>query len=108
LGGGADATLLGGRLELATDLLLPSYARVPYIKVAAALQVFRSLYVLAGIDDALLPGQYLPIAPTSEVPASPRELRYGRDPFVGIFLRFDDEDLNHLLLLYGSVILATL
>lgn len=106
---GADAILLGGRLELATDLLLPSYQRVPYIKLAAALQVFRAVYVSAGLDDALLPGAELAIVPgTDDVPQQLRELRYGRDPFLGVYLRFDDEDLNHLLLLYGAVIFAAL
>jgi phospholipid/cholesterol/gamma-HCH transport system substrate-binding protein len=105
---GADAVLLGGRLDLSSDLLLPSFERVPYIKLAAALQVFRAVYVSAGIDDALLPGVELPIVPGDDVPQQLRKLRYGRDPFVGVFLRFDDEDLNHLLLLYGAVIFAAL
>lgn len=105
---GADAILLGGRLEVATDLLLPTFERVPYLKLAAALQVFRSVYVSAGVDDALLEGAELPIVAGDDVPQQLRQLRYGRDPFLGMFLRFDDEDLNHLLLLYGAVIFAAL
>jgi phospholipid/cholesterol/gamma-HCH transport system substrate-binding protein len=108
-GVGADAMLLGDRLELTSDLLLPTFERVPYVKISAALQVFRSIFLVAGLDDALLDGHQLAILPGSDdVPQQLRELRYGRDPFVGVFLRFDDEDLNQLLLLYGAVIFAAL
>ena len=42
------------------------------------------------------------------MPRQLRDLRYGRDLFGGVYFRFDDEDLDRLLLVYGAVIFAAL
>jgi hypothetical protein len=76
---------------------------VPRLKLAAALQVFQSVYVLGGIDDALAPGGELPIrASSSDVPRQLESLRYGRDYQIGFDLRFTDRDVPALLRLYGA------
>lgn len=110
-GVGGDVIFLGGRLRASVDLFGPSFSQVPRLKLAAALEVFHGVYVLAGIDDALRPGGTVPIEPwptSQDVPTQFRELRYGRDAFLGFELRFRDEDLNTLLALYGAALISAL
>ena len=107
-GFGGDALLAGGRLRLSADVF-GSFQRTPRLKLAAALAVFRSIFVVAGIDDALNAPGYLPIAPiNSPVPVDFREVRYGRDYFVGAALHFDDADLSTLLRVYGALLVGLL
>ena len=110
-GVGADAHLWGGRLEVSADVFGNSFDQVPRVKLAAALEVFRTIYILAGVDDALTTGGALPITPYPPEPGVPiqfEELRYGRDYFVGAMLRFDEADLATLLTVYGAALLAVL
>ena len=77
------------------------------LKVAAALAVFRSLYIMAGIDDALnAPGELPIITGNTPVPEYFSELKYGRDYFLGVGLRISDVDLTTMLRFYGAVIAA--
>ncbi len=106
-GAGVDGLLAGGRLKLSLDAIESSFERVPRVKLAAALAVYRTLYVVGGVDDALTPGGDLPIAPwpaTADVPIQFDELRYGRDYFLGLSLHFTDTDLNRMLFLYGGLL----
>lgn len=101
-GVGIDAAFGHGRLRLSLDAMESSFARTPRIKVAAALEVFRSIYVLGGIDDALVAGGELSILPSDDVPAQFAKLRYGRDYQLGFDFRFTDRDVGALLRLYGA------
>jgi phospholipid/cholesterol/gamma-HCH transport system substrate-binding protein len=108
---GADGTLMGGFLQLKSDLFLHSYRRVPRLKLALAMRVFQSAYVMGGVDDALRTGSDVPVQPwpdEQDVPQSLDHVHEGRDYFVGGYLRFSDRDLDTLLLLYGAAIFATL
>jgi len=42
------------------------------------------------------------------VPTQFREVRFGRDLFAGLVLRFDERDINSILLVYGAVLSALL
>ncbi len=106
-GFGADVLAGNGRLKLSADLY-GGYTRTPRLKLAGALAVFRSIYVIAGIDDALTPHQYLNILDTTDVPIRFDEYRYGRDYFVGASLHFDDADLSTLLRVYGALLVGQL
>jgi len=110
-GFGADALLLGGSLRLETDIFELTTRRVPRLKVAAALELFHKLYVLGGVDDVLREGGDVPIQPWpagQDVPTQFREVRFGRDLFAGLVLRFDERDINSILLVYGAVLSALL
>jgi phospholipid/cholesterol/gamma-HCH transport system substrate-binding protein len=108
VGVGADAFLLEGRLRFSADLF-GSFDHTPRLKVAGAYAVFRSLYVLAGVDDALNGPGNLPIrAGNTPVPAQFSSLHYGRDYFVGASLHFDDADLATILRVYGALIFGFL
>lgn len=107
-GAGADALLIGGRLKLSADVF-GSFQPTPRLKLASALRIFRSLYVIAGVDDALNEPGYLSIVDGS--PTSPKtfdKVRYGRDYFVGTTLQFTDEDISTLLRLYGALLVGLL
>jgi hypothetical protein len=98
-----------GRLKLSTDVF-GSFTRTPRLKVAGAFAVFRSLYIMAGVDDALNAPGSLPIragnVSDTSVPEVFKELKYGRDVFVGIGLTISDADLATMLRFYGTLIAA--
>ena len=107
-GFGVDALLLEGRLKLSADLY-GSFSLTPRLKVAGALAVFRTVYVLAGVDDALNAPGYLNVV--SGNPGAPRtfdKVRFGRDYFVGATLSFTDEDISVLLRIYGALLVGLL
>lgn len=107
-GFGVDVLALNGRLKLSTDVF-GSFDPVPRLKVAAAFAVFRSIYVIAGVDDALNAPGYLRINNgNEEVPDQFTEVRYGRDYFIGGTLHFDDADLATLLRVYGALLASAL
>jgi phospholipid/cholesterol/gamma-HCH transport system substrate-binding protein len=104
VGVGADALFFDGQLRLSADVF-GSFDHVPRLKVAGAFAVFRSLYILAGVDDALnAPGKLPILAGNTPVPVEFTSLRYGRDYFVGAALHFDDADLATILRVYGALI----
>jgi phospholipid/cholesterol/gamma-HCH transport system substrate-binding protein len=107
-GFGVDTLLFEGRLKLSADLY-GSFQATPRLKLAGALAVFHSVYVLAGVDDALNSPGYLPII-TGD-PTSPKtfdQIRYGRDYFVGTMLLFNDADISVLLRVYGALLVGLL
>lgn len=98
-------TWLGRSLRINSDVFDASFDELPRLKVSAAYEVFRHLYVLGGIDEALNPPRTLDIARDGlEVPVQFERLRYGRDVFFGAMLRFNDRDLAALLTVGGSVV----
>ncbi len=105
---GADALMLDGALKLSADAY-GSFTATPRIKLTGALAVFHSIYVLAGVDDALNTPGYLKVL--SGNPGAPQvldKLRYGRDYFLGTSLQFTDEDLAVLLRVYGAALVGAL
>ena len=107
-GVGADILLRGGKLRFSTDVF-GSFTRVPRLKVAAALELFSGIYILAGVDDALNSPGYLPIERgNTDVPVEFNRVRYGRDYFLGATLQFTDADLATLLRVYGALIVGFL
>ncbi len=105
---GTDLLAGNGRLKFSADLY-GGYSRTPRVKLAGALAVFRSIYLIAGIDDALTSPGYLNItAPTTDVPIRFDQVRYGRDYFLGATLHFDDADLAVLLRVYGALLVGLL
>jgi phospholipid/cholesterol/gamma-HCH transport system substrate-binding protein len=107
-GAGADFLLARGRLRFSTDVF-GSFDRTPRIKLAAAFAVFRSIYVLGGVDDVLNQPGYLAISPTNQtVPDSLTKVRYGRDYFLGAAIYLDEADLATLLRVYGALLVGAL
>lgn len=105
---GADILLNEGRLRISTDLF-GSFTDTPRLKIMASLEVFRSLYVLGGVDDVLNSPGYLPVlAGNTPVPNDFGGLRYGRDYFLGASLRFNDADLATIIRVYGAMIVGLL
>lgn len=105
---GTDLSL-GGRLRLSADLYGGSFSNAPNLKLSAAFAVFRSLYLLAGVDNVLTSPGYLPL--TEGSPTVPRvldEVRYGRDYFLGATLSFTEDDLAMLLRVYGALLVGFL
>ncbi|MBA3819221.1 MAG: MCE family protein [Deltaproteobacteria bacterium] len=107
-GVGADVDLLawGGRtLRLSADVFDATFDDLPRVKLAAAVELFRHLYILGGVDELLNDPNELPIVKGgSGVPIQFDSLRYGRDYFLGAQLRFNDEDLAALLTVGGSAL----
>jgi phospholipid/cholesterol/gamma-HCH transport system substrate-binding protein len=107
-GAGADLLLNRGRLRLSTDVF-GSFDRTPRVKVAAAIAVFRSIYVLGGVDVVLNQPGYLNInSGNQEVPRGLTQVRYGRDYFLGAAIYLDEADLATLLRVYGALLVGLL
>ena len=108
-GFGIDVLMASGRLKLSGDVF-GSFSRTPRVKVAAAFAVFRSIYILGGVDDAFNTPGYLQInnGIDQDVPTQFTEVRYGRDWFLGASLHFDDADLSTLLRVYGALLVGAL
>jgi phospholipid/cholesterol/gamma-HCH transport system substrate-binding protein len=107
-GFGADVLVNSGKLRFHGDLY-GGFTRTPRLKLASALEVFRSVYLIAGIDDALTPPGYLNIRKgNTDVPIQFDQVRYGRDYFLGASLHFDDADLSLLLRVYGALLIGLL
>ena len=80
---GFDVKVVKDRLEINTDIFEFGRRIYPRLRIRAGFELLKRLWLLAGIDDAINPG---------------------RDYFVGLQLRFDDEDLKPLIPL-GAVAL---
>lgn len=80
---GADFKVLRDRLEINTDIFEFGRRIWPRVRVRAGFELVKRFWLVAGLDDAINPS---------------------RDYFVGLQLRFDDEDLKPLIPL-GAVAL---
>ncbi len=80
---GMDMKVIKDRLEINTDIFAFGRQVWPRLRVRAGFELIKRFWLLAGIDNAINPG---------------------RDYFVGLQLRFDDEDLKPLIPL-GAVAL---
>jgi phospholipid/cholesterol/gamma-HCH transport system substrate-binding protein len=105
VGADVDAKWFNRNLRLSADVFDATFDQLPRVKVTAAMELFRHLYVLGGIDELINPPDELPIiAGNSDVPIQFETFRFGRDYFLGGMLRFNDEDLAALLTVGGSAL----
>lgn len=103
---GSDLLVGSGRLKFSADVF-GGFSYTPRVKLAGALEVFRALYVSAGVDDVFNSPGYLQIQTgNTDVPSYFNKLRYGRDYFLGGELRFTDEDLASMARIYGAMLVA--
>jgi phospholipid/cholesterol/gamma-HCH transport system substrate-binding protein len=105
IGADADMAWYNRRLRLSADVFDATWDRFPRVKLTAAVELFRHLYLLGGVDELLNDHQELPIVSgTADVPIQFEKFVYGRDYFLGGMLRFNDEDLAALLTVGGSAL----
>jgi phospholipid/cholesterol/gamma-HCH transport system substrate-binding protein len=105
IGADTDLTFGGRALRLSADVFDATFDQLPRVKLTAAFEVFRHLYILGGVDELLNSPETLTIVKgASDVPIQFDTFRYGRDYFAGAMLRFNDEDLAALLTVGGSAI----
>lgn len=90
-GFGVDLHLFDDRFQVWSDLYDFQANLFPRLKTMAALQFFKRLYLIGGVDDIL-----------NERPLD--GVGGGRDYFLGLFLRFSDEDLLQLLMFGGGAL----
>lgn len=106
-GAGVDADLAwwDRNLRLSADVFDATFDRFPRVRLSAAYEMFRHIYILGGVDELLNKPQNLPIVTgNSGVPTQFDTFRYGRDYFLGGMLKFNDEDLAALLAVGGSAL----
>jgi phospholipid/cholesterol/gamma-HCH transport system substrate-binding protein len=105
---GVGIDVLEGRLKLSADAF-GAFDHIPRLKLAAAFEVFRSAYIIGGVDDILhTPGQLQIVTGNTDVPVYFEKLYYGRDYFLGGTLYFTDEDLSTLIRVYGALLVGLL
>ena len=106
-GGGADveARWWDRRLRLSADVFDATFDRYPRVKLAAAVELFRGIYVLGGVDELINAPDSLTIQTGGgDVPTQFDSFRFGRDYFFGGMIRFNDRDLAALLAIGGSAL----
>jgi phospholipid/cholesterol/gamma-HCH transport system substrate-binding protein len=105
IGADADAHWFNRDLRVSADVFDASFDDYPRVKLTAAFELFRHLYVLGGVDELLNdPAELSIVRGSSDVPIQFDTFRFGRDYFLGGLLRFNDEDLAALLTIGGSAI----
>ncbi len=105
IGADADLAWFNRRLRFSADVFDATFDDFPRVKLTAAVELFRHLYILGGVDELLNTPSELTIAGTgSDIPIQFETFRYGRDYFMGGMLRFNDEDLAALLTVGGSAL----
>jgi phospholipid/cholesterol/gamma-HCH transport system substrate-binding protein len=105
IGVDTDYLLMGRNLHVSLDVFDATFDAFPRVKVMAAYEFFRHIYILGGVDELLnSPANLNIVKGASDVPIQFDTFRYGRDIFFGAMLRFNDEDLSALLTVGGSAI----
>lgn len=96
---------MGRNLHLSADVFDATFDKYPRVKLMAAYEFLRHLYILGGVDELInSPANLNIVKGASDVPVQFETLRYGRDIFFGAMLRFNDEDLSALLTVGGSAV----
>ena len=107
IGADADLSWLHRDLKFSADVFDATWDKYPRVKLAAAYELFRHVYVLGGVDELLNKPANLPIV-TGNTPVPSQfeagSFHYGRDYFLGGMLKFNDEDLSALLTVAGSAL----
>jgi phospholipid/cholesterol/gamma-HCH transport system substrate-binding protein len=107
VGADADFSIFNRNLKLSADVFDATWDTLPRVKLTAAYELFRHVYVLGGVDDLLNNPEQLPIVTgNTQVPIefAQNTFYYGRDYFLGGMIRFNDEDLAALLAVGGSAL----
>ncbi|MDB4957016.1 MAG: Mammalian cell entry related domain protein [Myxococcales bacterium] len=105
IGADADLNWWNHDLKLSVDGFDATFDKYPRVKLTAAYELFRHMYILGGIDELLNRPRTLDIVKgTSDVPTQFDTFRFGRDYFLGAMLKFNDEDLAALLTVGGSAL----
>ncbi len=105
IGADVQANWLNRNIKLSLDLFDATFDKYPRIKITAAMELFRHVYILGGVDELINTPDTLSIVKgNDDVPIQFNEFRFGRDVFFGAMLRFNDEDLAALLTVAGSAV----
>jgi phospholipid/cholesterol/gamma-HCH transport system substrate-binding protein len=103
-GFGADADLFAGRAKLSLDVFQMQFDALPRVRATLAVQFWKHLYVMGGIDDLLNEPDRRLIGGNDVSGDLKRTYYFGREPFIGVMLKFTDEDLRSLLFIGGGAI----
>jgi phospholipid/cholesterol/gamma-HCH transport system substrate-binding protein len=105
VGADADVRWFDRNIHASVDVFDATFDQLPRVKLTAAVELYRYIYILGGVDELLNTPDTLTIRTgNDDVPIQFEELRFGRDYFVGGMLKFNDEDLAALLAIGGSAI----
>lgn len=103
----ANTTWMNRRFGLSLDLFDATFDQLPRVKITGAIEMFRHVYILGGVDELINPPGTLNVitgTDPNQVPIQFEKFRFGRDYFAGAMLRFNDEDLAALLTVAGSAV----
>lgn len=98
---------LNRRLGLSLDVYDATFDQLPRVKITGAIEMFRHVYILGGVDELINNPDKLNIVTGTDptgVPIQFETFTFGRDYFAGAMLRFNDEDLAALLSVAGSAV----
>jgi phospholipid/cholesterol/gamma-HCH transport system substrate-binding protein len=95
------------RLKLSLDVFQFTFDEWPRVRLTLAYRFFKYLYVVGGVDDLLNDSKRVPLGGNDITGALPKDYFIGRDPFLGMMIRFSDEDLKSLLFAGGSALIGS-
>lgn len=105
IGADADVRWWNRDLRLSVDVFDATFDQLPRLKLTAAVELFRHVYLIGGADELLNePDTLTIITGNDDVPIQFEEFRFGRDAFLGAMIRFNDDDLAALLAIGGSAV----
>jgi phospholipid/cholesterol/gamma-HCH transport system substrate-binding protein len=85
-------------LRLSADVFDATFDKYPRVKLTAALELFRGIYVLGGVDELINSPDTLRIETgATDVPVQFEEFHFGRDFYAGAMLRINHRVLAALL-----------
>ena len=93
-----------GRIKLSLDAFQFTFNQWPRVRLTLAYRFWKYLYIMGGVDDILNPALNVPLAGNDITGQLPKTYYVGRDPFLGMMIRFSDEDLKSLLFIGGSAL----
>ena len=106
---GMDGQWFDDSLKLSVDVFDTTFDAVPRLKVAAAYSMFKHIFLVAGIDDALNDHKVVVPAnapPTDGIPVAFESVHFGRSAFFGAYVQFNDLDLTALLTIGSGILMA--
>ncbi len=107
IGFDANTSWLNRNLGISLDLFDATFDKYPRIKITAAMELFRHVYILGGVDELINKPDDLTIVKGTDpsgIPVQFDTFHFGRDYFAGAMLKFNDEDLAALLTVAGSAV----
>jgi phospholipid/cholesterol/gamma-HCH transport system substrate-binding protein len=105
---GVDMSPFGDAATLSIDLFQFTFDKLPRLRINMAVRIFRYLYIFGGVDDILNNPETRVISGNDISGDLAKRYYFGPDGYLGLQIKFNDEDLRTLLFVGGAALGAAL